>query len=347
MSIPPLGPRPLPRPPRPALHEAVHQVAGFAGQVLGGLTAAVPGAVVGGLYASEWQLPKEARHPKELGALMYAGTNVASSAGTAFLLQLPGSGMSLTNWGTALAGSAWQYYSGGSNLVAERIYQAIDQDTASPTDTPTMIGKGMLHGLVQGTKGGAHEGKMQGIGIVEGTLEGVRDGWQGLQGKWDTPDVPPPDSQAKTLTRKIVEGTVGLVGGTLYALDGAVQGGMRGVLGKRALLNNQQASYKLQAALAGAVGGAVLLGPLGAVGGLMIGQWAGNRIHCKESRSLTRALDESLGNNPDLGDKQANTYRDTIEGVLVGGMVGARNGMKAGSRCAQEILDIIHTPERG
>ncbi|MBT9587973.1 hypothetical protein IV102_31850 [bacterium] len=347
MSLPPIGPRPHPNPPRRALREAVGQVAGIAGQVLGGLTAAVPGTVVGGLYAAEWKLPKEARHSKELGALMYAGTSVASSAGTAFLLQIPGSGMSLTNWGTAVAGSAWQYYSGGAGDVAERIYQAIDQETARPSDTPAMIGKGMLHGLVEGAKGGAHEGKMQGIGIVEGTLEGARDGWQGLQGKWDTPEAGPPDTRDKTLTRKIVEGAVGVVGGALYALDGAVQGGMRGLLGKHTLLNNQQANYKAQAALAGAVGGAVLLGPLGAVGGLMVGQWAGNLIHCAESKSLTRALDESLGNNLDLGDKQANTYRDTIEGALVGCMVGARNGMKAGSRSAQEILDTIHNPKRG
>lgn len=333
------GPRPQPS----RLRKVVDEVVGLAGQVVGGATAALPGAVVGGLYAAEWKLPKQERHTRELGALLQAGMSVASSAGqqvgAQWLLDIPNQGLTLSNWTSAGVGSAWQYYSGGSGNIASRIYAAVDQSALNEDETTDMVGRGLWHGLVEGVKGGAYEGRMQGLGLVEGVLEGGRDGWKALQGEWDLPAQEAPETSG-SLTQKIVAASAGWVGGavgaTLGALDGAVQGGGRGVMGSR---HSSPSRHKLQVALAGAVGGAFLLGPMGAACGAVLGHWAGSLT--THHTSLHRALDHSFANNADLGDTQANTYRSTVEGAVVGCLAGARSGLNLGKESAQQAVSQL------
>lgn len=329
--------QPGPRPQPSRLRKVVDEVVGLAGQVVGGATAAVPGAVVGGLYAAEWKLPKQERHTRELGALLQAGMSVASSAGqqvgAQWLLDIPNQGLTLSNWTSAGVGSAWQYYSGGSGNIASRIYAAVDHSALQEDETTDMVGRGLWHGLVEGAKGGAYEGRMQGLGLVEGVLEGGRDGWEALQGKWDSP-APETSETPGSLTGQIVAASAGWIGGavgaTLGALDGAVQGGGRGVIGPH---------HKLQVALAGAVGGAFLLGPLGAACGAVLGHWAGSLS--SHHTSLHRALDHSFANNADLGDTQANTYRSTVEGAVVGCLAGVRSGLNLGKESAQQAVSQL------
>ena len=344
-----------PRKEASGIRRVVDDVVGMAGQVVGGVTAALPGALVGGLYATEWKRPPEERHTRELGALLQAGMSVASSVaqqtGTEWLLGVPSDGLSASNWTTAAVGSAWQYYSGGSGNIAQRIYDAVDRSAQAEQDTPTVVGRGLIHGFLEGAKGGAYEGKMQGIGLVEGAIEGSRDGWQALRGEWD-PEIPPdPEPTSDSLARRLMSGGAGLMGGvmgaSLCAFDGAVQGGLRGVMGSRPAQLNFPVSHKLQASLAGAVGGAFLLGPLGAACGMLVGRWAGSLLpgdpapESSATSPLHRALDESFANDPDLGDSQANTYRNTVEGAMVGCVVGARSGMSLGRRSAQRIVSRL------
>ncbi|MBS2034599.1 hypothetical protein JST97_06420 [bacterium] len=327
------------------LRQKVENVVATVGELVGGATAAIPGAVVGGLYAAESQLTPEQRHTRELGALLQAGMSVASSAAQQsagqWLLDLPTSGLSLSNWSSALAGSAWQYYSGGCGNIAEGIFQAVDRSESNPPGL-RRVAQGMTKGFVAGAKGGAYEGRMQGLGLVDGVIEGGRDAWQVMRApsheNAETIKLSPPSRLGQLLVDGA--GMVGAaVGATLGALDGTVQGGARGLMAERRAPDLSLTRHRYQVALATAVGGAFLFGPAGAACGALLGQWAGRML--PQDSALDQALTDSFANDSDLGDHQANTYRNTVEGGLVGCAAGARSGMKIGKQNAQKRASLI------
>ncbi|MFN8611897.1 MAG: hypothetical protein U0931_30410 [Vulcanimicrobiota bacterium] len=329
--------------PQSRLRQKIEKVVATAGEVIGAATAALPGAVVGGLYAAESQLPPDQRHTRELGALLQAGMSVASSAGQQnvgqWLLDIPNNGLSLSNWSSALAGSAWQYYSGGCGNIASGIFAAIDASGDKDTGPLGRVTDGLTKGFLAGARGGAHEGRMQGLGMVDGVIEGSQDALRAIFTPGEVPNVEPPAlnsrwGQALVYGAGLVGGTVGA---TLGALDGAVQGGARGVSGERRA--SSLSRHRFQVALAGAVGGAFLFGPAGAACGALLGQWAGTIL--PDDAGLHRALNESFANDSDLGDAQANTYRNTVEGGLVGCLVGARSGINIGKQQAQRAVSEL------
>lgn len=332
--------------PPSGVRQKIEKVVTTAGELVGGATAALPGAVVGALYAAESDLPPQQRHTRELGALMQAGMSVASSAGQQsagqWLMDLPHSGLSLSNWSSALAGSAWQYYSGGCGNIADGIFEAIDRSDSAGQSKAARVVDGIAKGFVAGAKGGAYEGRMQGLGMVDGVIEGGRDAWQALRSpalEGQTLQEEPETSGFGQFWIKSA-GLVGAtLGATLGALDGAVQGGARGVLGERRTPESSLTRHRYQVALVTAVGGAFLFGPAGAACGALLGQWAGKML--PQDSALDRALSDSFANDCDLGDTQANTYRNTVEGGLVGLAAGARSGMNIGKQKAQKTASQI------
>lgn len=349
--------------PPGAFRKAVTRVVSVAGKVVGGATAAIPGAVVGGLYGAQFKCPPEERHSRELGALMHAGMSVLSSAsqdaGVGLLLGSPRFEVSPGTLVGAAAGSAWQYYGGGSGNIAQEIYEGVDSSLAetpitgnSISDYGKAITRGVTQGIVHGATAGAREGGWQGVGMVEGVVEGAKDSWAVLSTPWSLPPKAPAES---SWSRRLFENTAGAVGGavgaTLYGINGMVHGAVRGVMGRTP---TQQDALQLQSCLAGAVGGSLILGPIGTLAGILAGNWVGKlagvtgeqQAHGAITKSVHQVLDESLSNDANLPSQQAATYRNTIEGALVGTTAGLRNGLltgfQRGSQLGGKTLDQIN-----
>lgn len=348
---------PTPPPPPPDrydpgfLEKGVTQLAGLATGAASSLISLVPSATTGATqgvnHANGWEsLDIESATSIHAGVTAVCLTGVGLAAGSG--LGVP----ALVAGGVAglILGSGYalvQANSGGSQRISEsglkRVEQALSNNLPSGSavkDRTKALVEGALSGAAAGSGAAFAVGREQGQGAVAGALEGAKEGARVLLGNLDLPPAPPGQQPTDSIGRRLLRGTFGVVGAglgsSLSALDGALQGGGAGSDGVcEGSSEFHHFTVKAQTVLSGAVAGGLLLGPVGAFGGSLIGLGAGivlSRIERntgldqKIVDSVQSQVKQALANDPVMDSQPATVSRNLVEGSIVGAAAGIRLG---------------------
>lgn len=332
---------------RSACDKAAQYVGGAVGAALSVPSGALMGAALGVTHITGDQ--PTAEDMAHLHLAFQAGTDVVAT-----LVGAGNAGSLLTGAATLAAGGGATYLHNSlanSTRVCEKIRAKVGQGLAKVPHSDSAIRDGFravtvgtLYGAVAGAGPASEIAGKQAVGLTEGIFEGAHRGAQALAGQYDLPFQAPPEGDSGWARKATyaVFGTAGAVlGSTFSSIDGAIQGGLVAALKPEyeADADIHRTLIKTQAGLASVVGLGMALGPLGVVGGLVAGGYLAHAIGRIEEKSgidkaitknVQNAVESSLNQTQDLGDENANRFRDTVAGTMVGAAAGARSGARFG-----------------
>jgi hypothetical protein len=329
----------------------VTRVVGYLSGAASSLFSLAPSAVTGAIQGFDHATQSEtlsARDAAAVHATMTGLTLTATGLVAGSSLGVPAAvvgGVAGLIVGTGYA--ATQYLSGGSLRIQEpasrRVTEALSDNLPSGSklkDSTKAVVEGTLNGAAAGSRAAFGVGREQGQGAAAGAIEGLQDGARVLLGHFEDPAEPPSDQQPVSIGRRVARGAFGVagagLGSTFSAIDGAIQGGIAAVdsnyKGDKDL---HGFTVQAQSALSAAIAGGVLLGPLGALGGWLVGMGAGALLTRIESKtgidqqivdSVQSAVNRAQSNDPEMDSPAATYSRDLVEGAMVGAAAGVHSG---------------------
>lgn len=359
-----------------AIRQAYDTAARWVGGAVGAALSVPAGALTGACVGLARSMSQEDVKGEDV-APIHATLQVATDGVMTLLATGP-----VSSLGGAVAGSAGSIVAGASTLgvgagltylhnsqenstkVGDKICQVVNPAVARAPKSDSAIRDGFravtvgtLYGAGAGMAQAAEITGQQGLGLAEGLLEGSKEGAKALTGQYDLPSLDQPDEPAGwgRKTAHALFGTAGAVLGSAFsAVDGALQGGLAAsVPGYSVNADLHRTLMQGQTGLASVVGLGMALGPLGVVGGLVAGGYLAHAVGRIEkstgidvaiTSNVANAVDLSLQQSPNLGTVQANQFRDSVQGTLVGAAAGARNGARfgyeGGKGAADGVIDV-------
>ncbi|MBT9588815.1 hypothetical protein IV102_36105 [bacterium] len=350
---------PTPPPPPPdqyhpgAIEKGFTQVAGYVAGAAGSLISLAPSALTGAIKgvnhaAHNQALSAEDAKPAHatLTGLTLTAAGMAAGSGLGVAATIVG-GVAGLIVGTGYA--ATQYLSGGSQRIVEPTFERVEKALADNLssgsilkDSTKALVEGTLNGAAAGSRAAFGVGQEQGQGAAAGAIEGIKDGTKALLGQYDGQTEPPVNQQQEppSIGRRVLRGAFGVagasIGSTLSALDGALQGGVAGTDNDyKANKDFHRFTVKAQSSVSAAIAGGILLGPLGAIGGYLVGLGAGALLTRIENKtgidqkivdSVQTAVNQARANDPAMDNPAATFSRNLVEGAMVGAAAGVHSG---------------------
>lgn len=268
-----------------------------------------------------------------------------------------------------IAYGALQNHGKGSEEIGAAIKDKVDASVSGNVpsgsrvkDVTTALTQGSIVGAVAGGGASLSVGRQEASGVVSGVIEGTSGTFHVFKGDYDPQPSQPPAGQGGGLIGSIIRvprvvlrtgvgAALGVAGGTLSTIDGAIQGFGQGLShhydGSTDLHNGILA---LELTGAGLTAGAVTFGLPGAAVGTLAGLVTGaviNRIARKTGtdeasvKYVSLCVKSAAADDTQSGSKVYDTFRDGIEGGIVGTAAGFKAGVLSGYQGGKGAVDGV------